>query len=572
MRRGPGIFLLLVLLFGAAYGAWRAAQEGFDRLVHFTSPHFATERPTAGTTPLSGRLILVLVDGLRTEEAHLLPSLDWIRQQGASYRLTVPGPSYQPSTSATLLTGAPPSIHGVIRADSTRSLSADHLLQAALRSRTTAGGAGSPALGRLIAGTVETWHEGESLADLIGGVQALLRPEGPRLVIIQVEDLYRAMRQASTADTDDADYRDALAQLDAHLVKLFDQIDWKSTAVVVTGSTPLDQNGQRREGGTIPLLMAGSGVTPGARGSGSLLDVAPTVAALLGLPNPLEVQGRPLLEALQVDGRPADALMQNHLVARRNYTAAVLRALQADVTPADPPATVAEADGYLATLTQQVKEARFTRSREGIIDRLPYLGGGALLLLLYLVIVYRQPYGGPVLLGHLLYGVSFHALFFLLGGRYGPDLAGLDSPLGAIRLRFGLIAGAAMILATVTAGLLLSRKEFKRASYLTAAALHLALSLAAVLSLPTGIAVLLVGWQFPAELPATGLWIWFFLTALQVMVIGALSPLWAWTTVRAVRLGQRLWPQKEIGNPEINADKVVRLRAIRRSSKHTPRG
>lgn len=572
MRRGPAIFLLFCLLLGAAYGAWRAGQEGLSRLSGFAPPHFAAQRPTAGSTPLAGRLVLILVEGLRTEEAYHLPALEWIRQQGASYRLTVPGPSFQPSIAATVLTGAPPTLHGVMGLNHDGALRADHLLQSAMRARVTTGGAGSPAFGGLVASSMGTWYDGAAVEDYMGGVQALLKPGGPRLIVIQVEDLAHAVQQSGTADTQQPDYRDALAHLDAHLVAIFDQIDWKSTAVMVTGTTPLDTGGQRREGGTVPLLMAGSGVQPGPRGDGSLLDVAPTAAALLGLPAPLEVQGRPLLGALTAEGRPADAIMQSYLTARWGYTTAILPSLGADLTPAEPAATVAEADGYLADLAQQAKQARFEWAKAGILERLPYLGGGALLLLLYLIIVYRQPFGGAVLAGHLIHGLAFHALFFLFGGRYGPDLVGLDSPLDALRLRFGLIAGAAMLLATVTTGLLLARKEFKRTSYLTTSALHMALSLAAAIALPMAIGVLLVGWEFPVELPATGLQVWFFVTVLQVMLIGGLSPLWAWTTMRAVRFGQRLWPRREIGDPEVNADKVVRLKAIRRSSKQGVRG
>lgn len=572
MRRGPAVFLLFCLLFGAAYGAWRAGQEGFARLAQFSPPHHTAERTTTGSTPLASRLVLIMVDGLRTEEAHLLPSLEWIRQHGASYRLKVPGPSYQTSVSATLLTGAPPTLHGVMSPQVERPLPADHLLQAALRAKFKTGGAGSPALGRLIAGTVETWYEGAAMADLMEGAQSLLKPGGPKLVLIQVPDLAAAIARTGTADTQQADYRDALARLDAQLVSLLDQIDWKSTAVMVTGTTPIDSRGRRTDGGLVPLLMAGSGVRPGTRGDGSLLDVAPTAAALLGLPTPLETQGWPIIGALPVDGRPADAIMQSYLTARQAYTRAVLQSLGSTLTPADPPATAAEATAYVAALARQIKEAQFERTKAGILERLPYLGGGVLALLLYLVIVYRRPFGEAVLLGHTIYAAAFHLLFFLSGGRYGTEMLGLAPQLSRLGLRLGLIMAGAMLLAVVPAGLLLSRREVRRISTVIAQSLHLCLSLAAAVVLPAVVGVLLVGWDFPIDLPAPGLWIWFFLTALHVLVIGGLSPVWAWAAVRAFRFARRRWPLKEIGDPAVNADKVVRLRALRRSSKHGSRG
>lgn len=572
MRRGPAVFLLFCLLFGAAYGALRAGQEGYARLNHFSPPHFKAERTTAGSTPLTGRLVLIMIDGLRTEEAHLLPSLEWIRRQGASYRLTVPAPSYQPSAAATLLTGAPPTLHGVLSAEHAQPLKADSLLQAAMRAKVTSGGAGGPLLGNLAQGTMESWYAISSMQEQIGSVQGLLQAGGPKLVLVQVEDLARAVERAGTASTEQADYRAALASLDAQLVSLLDQIDWKSTTVMVTGSTPVNTRGQRDEGGYVPLLMAGSGVQAGARGDGSLLDVAPTAAALLGLPTPLQTQGWPILGALQVEGRPADAVMQSYLTARRAYAQAVLQSLGSSLTPADPPGTAADATAYVEGLAQQMKEARFERTKASIIERLPYLGGGALALLLYLLIVFRQPFGGAVLLGQMLYAAAFHALFFLFGGRYGATMRGISSDLPHLRLRFGLIMAVAMLLAVIPAGMLLSRREVKRISWVVTSSLHLCLSLAAAVALPTALGVLLVGWDFPVDLPSPGLWIWFLLTAMHVVVIGGLSPVWAWAAVRAFRFARRRWPLKEIGDPVVNADKVVRLKAIRRSSKHGSRG
>lgn len=572
VRRGPAVFLLFCLLFSAAYGAWRAGQEGYARLTDFAPPHFAAERTTAGPMPLAGRLVLIMIEGLRTEEIQRLPSLEWVHQQGASYQLRVPGPSHQPAAAASLLTGAPPTLHGMLGAQPAGPLKADNLVQAALRAKVTTGGAGGPTLGQLTAGSMGTWYEGVSLSELAEGTHSLLAPGGPKLVLIEVNDLAAALDRLGPSTVDSVDYRDALARLDAGLVSLLDQIDWKSTAVMVSGVTPRGPLGQRDDSSPVPLLLAGSGVVPGARGEGSLLDVAPTATALLGLPTPMQVQGWPLTGALQVEGRPADAIMQTYLTARQAYTRSVLQSLGSALTPAGPPATAAEAADYVQTLEQQIKAAGFERAKASILARLPYLGSGALVLLVYLLIVYRQPFGGAVLLGHALYAALFHSLFFLIGGRYGTTMLGLETPLTALRLRFGLVMAGSLLLAMIAAGMLLSRREVKRINYVVTSSLHLCLSLAAAVALPVGVGVLLVGWEFPIDLPAPGLSIWFLLTVMHVMVIGGLSPVWAWAAVRGFRFARRRWPLKEVGNPEVNADKVVRLKALRQSSKHGRRG
>jgi predicted AlkP superfamily phosphohydrolase/phosphomutase/Flp pilus assembly protein TadD len=55
------------------------------------------------------------------------------------------------------------------------------------------------------------------------------------------------------------------------------------------------------------ILMHGRGVRPGALAGASILDVAPTVLALLGLPSARDMPGRPLPSALDVS-RPTEAV------------------------------------------------------------------------------------------------------------------------------------------------------------------------------------------------------------------------------------------------------------------------
>jgi hypothetical protein len=195
------------------------------------------------------------------------------------------------------------------------------------------------------------------------------------------------------------------------------------------------------------------------------------------------------------------------------------------------------------------------------------VGGGALLLLLYLLLIYLLPTGRAALAGQVIYGLAFHALFFLTGGSYQEPIPDLDRPL-ALLIRFGPMVGAALLAAALCSGLLLSRVEFRRRRTLPASALHVTLSIAGAGALPVGILVLIMGWEFPARLPALGLWVWFFLTAIQVVLLGCLGPVAAWVMVRTARYGRRRWPPKEIGDPERNADKVVRLKAIRRARRH----
>jgi hypothetical protein len=278
-------------------------------------------------------------------------------------------------------------------------------------------------------------------------------------------------------------------------------------------------------------------------------------------------QGRPIVSALQLEGRPLDALMQIYLTSRRAYAAGAVAAYGSPDTVPEAPSAASEAEDYLARLEQQVKAAWKAWITEGLKERLPYLGGGALILLLYLLVLYRGPFGGPAFGVHLTYGILFTALYLALGGRLGQGVADLGLPWQEPAYRYGLASAAAMLLAAVVGGMLVSRKEYRRTRYLAASGLHAALGLVALIALPVGVVVLVTGWEFPVALPDARLWVGFFLVALQVVVIGCLGPVWAWATVRVARFARRHWPVKEVGDPEVNADKVVRLRALRRAGR-----
>jgi len=565
LRRGPAVVLLLIVLAAAAYGAQQGMTEGWKRLTGFAPTYLKASKPATGTPQLAGRLVLVIVPGLRSDDAAFLPALDWLRRQGAGLTLSVPAPGHPVPAAATVLTGALPRHHGVLPGPVRGALTVDSLPAAAQRAKLTAAGVGSPDLGALIGAGAITWLNAATSAKIVEAVRPLLAPSGPRLIVIGLDGLHAQIHTLKTADRSRPEYRDALADLDALIVDALATVDLKTTAVVVVGTAPAGSFGQHRLDEAVPLIMAGAGVRRDFRGEASLPDVAPTLAALLGTPTPLQSSGRPLVEALQVEGRQADVIMQRNLSARKSFTDAVLQSLGAAEPAADPPSTAAEAPAYVAGLQVRIREAQFALGKVLVLQRLPYLGGALLMLVLYLIVALRQPFGGPLLVGVLAYQVVFHALFFLSGGRYSAAMAGLESMDRTLPAGLGLRAAIAMTIAAVVMGYFLSRRTFKHGSYLSAATLHMALSACAVIALPIAGALALVGWDFPTGLPAAGLSVWYFVAALQVVIIGYMGLVWAVIGMWSARLSRRIWPLKEVGNPETNADKVVRMRALRRS-------
>jgi len=561
VRRGPALFFIIVLLFASAYGAQRALLTGWNLLADYSPPYFRSARPDTGPTPLAHRLVLIAVDGLEPDDVTRLPSLDWIRRQGASYRLTVPLPAAPDAAAATLLTGAPPDLHGYLFPAIHHTLQVDSLPEAAARVQRSFGGFGAGSLRSLTGGS---WPVPAASEDLVKAARAFMAPTGPQLAVIQMQ---MPTPPAGAAENAPPDPELSLAMLDSLLVQILDQLDLETTAVMVVGLPDARDAAAPLKSSDVPLVMAGAGIRKGIWGNASLMDVAPTAAALLGVPTPVLCQGEPLLSALTAEGRPADVIIRQYLAARRSFANSVLQALFSTVELPEPPDSQAEADSYLQLVSSSLRDARVGFWKALAPKRLPYLGGALLVLLLYLAVVLTRRFGGPAFLSILTYLAGFHLLLLPTGGGYLGTVAGITEITTISLLLQGLKVALPMALGCLVNGFLLSRQRVRRKNFVGAASLHTALATAAVTAIPAIILLAVAGWEFPAGLPAPGLVAWFLAAAFQVVVIGYLSPLWLVLTVSAARLSLRLWPLPEIGDPVRNADNIIRLKNVRRHAR-----
>ncbi|MGE5676241.1 MAG: hypothetical protein ACM3XM_20560 [Mycobacterium leprae] len=567
MRRGPAVLLLLALLFGSAYGAWRIGNEGWNRVSSFAPAHYQAPRPTVGPPPLTNRLVLIMVDGLRVDDAMRLPSLDWLARRGAFYRLQVDGPAYQLPAEATILSGASPLQHGILLPQLAKPLGVDSLPAAARRLHVSTGGTGNADFATLAKSSLDIFYPAAGTVSLFEQAKPLLANTGPRLVIIQAEQLHLGSHQVGTANPSAPDYIELLGNLDASLEQVLDQLDLGTSTVVVTGTMPTATTGLHPAMGEVPLIVGGGGVKPGSSGVGRLEDIAPTAAALMGLPSPLQTDGRPLIDALTATGRPADVIAGRWLTTRKAFADAELAAYGAIAPAPDAPATLADADSYLQDLSGQIDQARFAYAKQELIAHLPYLGGAILAVLLILFLLFRQAIGSAAFFGAFTYGLVFHAVFYLTGGHYAVTMTGLEALGRPFVIGLLVKVTVAMAVASVVSGGMLSRKSFKTNAYLTVAALQMALATALLVALPVMVMLLFVPWDFPVQLPAPGLLIWFFLSAFQVAAIGVLGLFWVFITAQSVQLSRRIWPPKE---PATSSNSSGKLLSMRHATRRRP--
>lgn len=559
MRRGPALILLGSLLLGAAWAGAESTRAAWTKLTNFNPP--PVTQPMAATTPaLTGRVLWLSIEGLSPREASLMPTLQWLAGRGARVSLTASEPLTPAATFATLLTGAPPTVHGVILPGRTAPLGAETILGAAQRLKLSTKLLGGPQGAALPAGAE---------ARLAALKAASVGPEA--LTLVSLDDLAVTQKKLSLADPAQGEYRQAVAVLDGTILSLLEGIDLTKTTLVITGALPTSPDGLHRLSDSALLIAAGPGVQPGARSDAALVDVAPTVATLLGLPFPAQATGQPIQALIAQGGRLPDALATTYMQTRQAALQGALTSLGSREALPAPPKETAGAPAYVASLERYVAQSeRFLRI-SAWQERIMGAGIALLVALLYLIVLAFQKIARPVWAGALLYLVTLPVLFYLTGGRYAYLGGGL-AEWGRLSLfRLAGISLVAALLAGAWTGYRLSRKGFKRGDYLALAGLHLHLLLVALAGIPLLIGWILLGGAPPVTLPSLPILALLLTLLAQIPLLGVISPLAAIWTTFVSRTCTRLWPLPEVGDPVENADKVVRLRAIRRSTQQAKR-
>lgn len=256
--------------------------------------------PTAAPSTAPHPLLFVVIDGLRADEAHKLPFLGELARRGAHARLWADPPTYSAAQYVSLLSGVPPRDSGIRTNEALRAAALDDVA-----ARARAGGQRTVALST----HVDWWQRlyprsfEEAAVLPAGEILAALRARpatGFALVhLCEVDEAGHTFGARSRA------YEDAAAAADRTLAAMAEAWGWpKATVAVVADHGHRERGGH---GGDEPdvresfFVASGPGIAPGADGGDARsVDVAPTLAALLGTGAPAQASGRTLAAMLDV--------------------------------------------------------------------------------------------------------------------------------------------------------------------------------------------------------------------------------------------------------------------------------
>jgi hypothetical protein len=475
---------LTLLMLGGA-GAVQAGLAGASFMYDLDQVEPALARHPAAiqdpaTPRLARRVFLVVIDGLRLDRSYELPFLDELRRRGVDSEAAAHYPTWSRPNYVSILTGVPPHASGVRTNHHVTPVQLDSLMDraraAGLRvavatdydvlprlflrrqghgrppSTTAPDGqaAGAPPdPGAEAAPDLDSLEQPSALpgirapdADLAspfddaryapwpGGFSeagSALAAGHADLVIL----LVGAVDAAGHAyGGNSPQYRDAAVIADRAVARVLARVDLSRDAVIVTADH--GHTGRGGHGGVepevlaVPLIAAGAGIRPGATAvDARLIDLAPTVSALLGLPAPGHGLGRTLTELLALDAT-ARARRAAADQLRLAATGAIVRA--AEASAAD--------------------DVRAHRA-----ERIAVVAGGALLAGVLAALLIRRR---VLRLDRRVLVVSIPAFFVVylgllatVGQRFSPSLLPAQGHLAGQLLRYGLISMLVQLVASL---------------------------------------------------------------------------------------------------------------------------
>ncbi len=464
MKKYLKLWILPLVLVVVSLGARTLARSAWDSLVDFRAPQFSLE-PGERAEPLS-RVVIVVADGLRIDAFHRIDYLSRHKQNGAYFILKTGQPSLSLPSFAVIATGAWQDVTGVttnwfegpVRQDSLFSLASDAGIASAI--------VGEEGWGKLFGEAAaksftRKWEDDYITFDertLEKAIEFL--SESPGLLLVHFVETDEAGHDFGGASPEYQKYADHIGTL---IERLHRNLPEDAVLMVTADHGQIDRGGH---GGWeevvthVPLLMFGKRINPGDYGKAKQTDIAPTAAALAGLPIPPYSQGRILAEALDLGDRKAQL---QELISRQKeaFTKAYLKAIGANteqILAEVKPLPTEGGDAYWDRVFESGRKAKIAARRA---RNIPLVLAVALLPLLAFWIAgrkYALSFARPAVLS-LLYFAVFYGLFFASGKTVSLSAINDEDLLQRFFNEVMLSAAVAAVAAVIGLAFLDRRKE-----------------------------------------------------------------------------------------------------------------
>jgi len=306
------LIVLVILAFcSIAIVAYTWVNDLVDSIYEYRTPLKGTPPPTQNINrPLTSQVVLVLIDGLRYDTSQQMPNLNLLRTQGAHAVLTSCPPSNAQSAWTTIVSGTGPEINDAPLFDHGLEwivpVATDHLFAAIDRAGLTSGITGSQRWEKLVPTDLlyTTYFVDAEDADeqVLENALVFLDEFRPNFLLVHLQQIEAAGREHGGASPE---YYQAALQCDVHIRSLAAHLNLQRSVLLVASSYGhLDAGGHGGDEAIVlhtPFVMVGQNVLPGDYHKLGQIDLAPTIAALLGIPMPSAAQGRMQVDMLKMN-------------------------------------------------------------------------------------------------------------------------------------------------------------------------------------------------------------------------------------------------------------------------------
>jgi hypothetical protein len=423
MKKNIPTIIGIIICIAAIGIAYFWAMALMDSVYAYRSPLKDTP-PRAGDTigkPITRTFVVVLIDGLRYDTSlkpDVMPYLNQLRSEGASALMHSRPPSYSQPGYTVLLTGAWPDISdgpamNLDYAD-IPTFTQDNLFSAASRAGLNTGISAFNWFEKLIpqqSVDISYYTPGEDNAADVQVTEAALPwlSDGKyQFVLIHLDQVdYAGHHEGGPLDPR---WDEAANRADKLLEKITTTMDLsQDTILVVSDHGHIDTGGHGGQDPIVllePFILAGKGVIPGDYGDVQMVDVAPTVAMILGTSIPATNQGHPLIPMVDIS---LDEVNKINMAVSSQQSQLALAYQNAIGQPVN---VTASADSVTAT-QNAMDEARNQRLN---IERLPR--GIIAIILAFAGIVlagwHAKKYYGWMLFGAVVYLLMFNIKYILI--------------------------------------------------------------------------------------------------------------------------------------------------------------
>jgi len=320
----------LLACVGIAYAAYMLAAYSWAQVVDYRSPYVSGAIPAALRStepppgpPLAKQVVLVIVDGMRDDVSRSsMPTLNILRSYGSDVAMTAPQPSLSYPNWTTILTGASQTISGVTTNWYSGRVLAPTIMDIARTSGRRVAVVGPTDFSTLYgvsAGptvSLRPWPKGGYLSGtLVDDALRISKATSPELLVVHLPDLDEAGHEHGGTSTE---YREVAGKVDADIARLVSGLQANATEFVIVadhGHTAAGgHGGWEPEVINVPGIFSGSAVALGTA-RGNLDQVAPTVAAFMGLRVPAYAESSALRSVLSTTAESVFASGEAHQTA-----------------------------------------------------------------------------------------------------------------------------------------------------------------------------------------------------------------------------------------------------------------